>query len=147
MARYDHQDPALKTGAGGLTVWQLRRMAQDKRFDELNALFNDGLNMNAVPVGYAAGAAARVADVDKGIIADVLDGIAGEAQTKAPCFAIVPIRIGHFLAVRPEPGQVLHVRATDTPPLEKMPAPQAGVLMEQTDDKAGELQKLCAGLV
>lgn len=78
MARYDHDDAALRTGEGGLTVWQLRQMARDKRFDELHELFNDGLNMKALPVGYAAGAAARVADVDKGIVADVLDGLAGE---------------------------------------------------------------------
>ena len=77
MTRYDHQDPALKTGEGGLTVWHLRQMAQDKRFDELNELFNDGLTMNALPVGYAAGAAARVADVDNKLVADVLDGFAG----------------------------------------------------------------------
>ena len=78
MASYDHQDPVLKTGEGGLTVWKLRQMAQDKRFDELDELFNNGLDMNALPVGYAAGAAARVAHVDKEFIADVLDGLAGE---------------------------------------------------------------------
>lgn len=78
MASYDHQDPALKTGKGGLTVWKLRQMAQERRFDELDALFNDGLNMNALPVGYGAGAAAGVADVDKEFVADVLDGLAEE---------------------------------------------------------------------
>jgi len=54
---YDHNDPTLKTGVGGLTVWKLREMARRKQFDELNDMFNNGLNMNALPVGLAAGAA------------------------------------------------------------------------------------------
>jgi len=54
---YEHNDPSLKTGVGGLTVWKLREMARRKQFDELNDMFNNGLNMNALPVGLAAGAA------------------------------------------------------------------------------------------
>jgi hypothetical protein len=77
MAGYDHDDPALSTGAGGLTVWKLQQMAQEKRFDELDQLFHDGLTMNALPVGYGAGAAARVAAVNQKIVADALDSLAG----------------------------------------------------------------------
>src|SRR5262245_7712067 len=69
---YDHDDPSLRTGADGLTVWALHEMAQAKRFDELNDLYNNGLTMNALPVGLAAGAAARVLDLDNKVIAEAL---------------------------------------------------------------------------
>src|SRR5215467_13769456 len=78
IVSYDHNDPTLKTGADGLTVWTLQEMAQGKQFDELNGLFNDGLTMNSLPVGLAAGAAARVLDVDNKIIADALHAITGK---------------------------------------------------------------------
>src|SRR5215469_5090751 len=52
---YDHGDPSLIAGPGGLTVWDLKRMAQEKRFSELDNLFDNGLTMNALPVGLAAG--------------------------------------------------------------------------------------------
>src|SRR5215470_13148971 len=74
---YDHDDPSLRTGAGGLTVWTLHEMAQKKQFDELNTLFNNGLTMNSLPVGLAAGAAARVFDIDNKIVADALDALTG----------------------------------------------------------------------
>jgi len=53
---YDHDDPSLKAGAGGLTVWELKKMAEEGRFTELDDLFDNGLTMNALPVGLAAGA-------------------------------------------------------------------------------------------
>src|SRR5262245_26717294 len=52
---YDHNDPSLRAGSGGLTVWDLKQMAQEKRFSELDNLFDNGLTMNALPVGMAAG--------------------------------------------------------------------------------------------
>src|SRR5215813_1696194 len=76
--RYDHNDPSLKTGEGGLTVWALHEMAQGKQFKELNELFNNGLNMNSLPVGLAAGAAARVLDIDNKVIAEALDTLTGK---------------------------------------------------------------------
>jgi hypothetical protein len=75
---YDHNDPSLSTGAEGLTVWVLHEMAQRKQFDELNDLFNNGLTMNSLPVGLAAGAAARVLDIDSKVIADALDSLTGK---------------------------------------------------------------------
>src|SRR5499427_7545494 len=77
--RYDHNDPSLKAGEGGLTVWTLHEMAQGKQFKELNDLFNNGLNMNSLPVGLAAGAAARVLDIDNKVIADALDAFTGKS--------------------------------------------------------------------
>jgi len=75
---YDHNDPSLRTGEGGLTVWDLQKMAQEKRYNELDNLFNNGLTMNALPVGLAAGAAARVLDIDTKLIADALDALTGK---------------------------------------------------------------------
>ncbi|HKF20009.1 MAG TPA: hypothetical protein VKE93_00495 [Candidatus Angelobacter sp.] len=75
---YDHNDPSLKTGEGGLTVWDLQKMAQEKQYGELDKLFNNGLTMNALPVGLAAGAAARVLDVDTKPIAEALDSLTGK---------------------------------------------------------------------
>src|SRR5215471_11436675 len=75
---YDHDDASLRTGAGGLTVWVLHEMAQRKQFDDLDDLFNNGLTMNSLPVGLAAGAAARVLDVDNKLIAEALDSLTGK---------------------------------------------------------------------
>jgi len=49
IAGYDHDDPSLRTGEGGLTIWDLQKMAQEKRFNELDNLFDNGLTMNALP--------------------------------------------------------------------------------------------------
>ena len=75
---YNYDDPSLRTGAGGLTVWTLHEMAQRKQFKELNDLFNNGLTMNSLPVGLAAGAAARVLDIDNKTIAEALDSFTGK---------------------------------------------------------------------
>jgi len=77
MTSYDHDDPSLRTGDGGLTIWVLQKMAQEKRFNELDNLFNNGLTINALPVGYAAGTAARVFDTDNKVITDALDYLTG----------------------------------------------------------------------
>jgi len=74
---YAHDDPSLRSGDGGLTVWSLHDMAQATRFDELNELFNNGLTMNTLPVGLAAGAAARVFDIDNKIVAEAIDALTG----------------------------------------------------------------------
>ena len=60
---YDHDDPSLKTGEGGLTVWTLQKMLEEKRYDELNRLFDNGLTMNALPVGISAGAGGAAFDI------------------------------------------------------------------------------------
>src|SRR5215468_6851740 len=78
IMEYDHDDPSLRTGADGLTVWSLHEMAKGKQFNELNELFNNGLSMNSLPVGLAAGAAARVLDIDNKVIADALDTLTGK---------------------------------------------------------------------
>ena len=75
---YDHNDPGLRTGANGLTVWALQEMTQRKQFKELNDLFNDGLSMNTLPEGLAAGAAARALDIDNKTISEALDSFAGK---------------------------------------------------------------------
>src|SRR5262245_66598469 len=48
-------------------------MAQEKQFKELDDLFDNGLTMNALPVGMAAGTAARVFDIDIELITQCLD--------------------------------------------------------------------------
>ena len=59
---YDHSDPSLRTGEGGLTVWALQKMLQEKKYDELNHLFDNGLTMNSLPVGMSAGAGGAAFD-------------------------------------------------------------------------------------
>ena len=54
---YDHDDPNLKTGEGGLTVWTLQKMLQEKRYDELDHLFDNGLTMNSCRSGFRQGLA------------------------------------------------------------------------------------------
>jgi hypothetical protein len=75
---YDHNDPRLRTGAGGLTVWTLQNMAQ-KNSEELDELFDNGVTLNALPVGLAAGTAARVFDFDNKLISELLDCITGKS--------------------------------------------------------------------
>src|SRR5262250_1991599 len=75
---YNYDDASLRTGADGLTVWTLHDMAQAKQFKELNDLFNDGLTMNSLPVGLAAGTAARVLDLDNKAVAEALDSLTGK---------------------------------------------------------------------
>ena len=75
---YDHSDPILRTGDDGLTVWALQDMARKKRFEELDGLFNNGVTMNALPVGMCAGAAARVFDTDNKLISELLHYITGK---------------------------------------------------------------------
>jgi hypothetical protein len=60
---YDHNDPSLRTGEGGLTVWTLQKMLQEKRYDELNHLFDNGLTMNSLPAGMSAGSGGAAFDI------------------------------------------------------------------------------------
>jgi len=76
---YDHDDPSLKAGAGGLTVWSLQDMANEKQFKDLNDLFNNGLSMKSLPVGLCAGTAARVFDIDQKAVAEVINHLAGKS--------------------------------------------------------------------
>ncbi len=72
---WDAQDPSLKRG--DLTIWKLQQMAQAKKYDELNRLFNSGVSLSAVPVGYAAGAGARVLDLPTELGLTALDTLTG----------------------------------------------------------------------
>jgi hypothetical protein len=73
---YEHNDPSLKTGEGGLTIWDLQQMAQDKRFKELDDLFDNGLSMNSLPVGMSAGVGIASLTTDGGLINDWLTAFA-----------------------------------------------------------------------
>src|SRR6516165_3801597 len=53
---YNHNDPSLRTGEGGVTIWTLQEMLQKKKYDALNHLFDNGVTMNSLPVGMSAGA-------------------------------------------------------------------------------------------
>jgi hypothetical protein len=73
---YDHNDPSLKTGEGGLTIWDLQKMAQEKRFEELDDLFNNGLSMNSLPVGMSAGVGIASLTADGKLVNDWLSSFA-----------------------------------------------------------------------
>jgi hypothetical protein len=75
---YDHNDPSLKTGAGGLTVWELQKMALEKQYKELDELFDNGLNMNALPVGMSAGVGVATFDTDIKLVNEWLNVFAGK---------------------------------------------------------------------
>ena len=59
---YNHNDPSLRTGEGGVTIWTLQEMLQKKKYDALNHLFDNGLTMNSLPVGMSAGAGGAAFD-------------------------------------------------------------------------------------
>src|SRR5262249_15769157 len=77
---YNHNDPSLKTGAGGLTVWTLQEMLRAKRFDELENMYNNGLNMNALPVGVAAGAGNAVLETGSPLFSKILGYLSVESK-------------------------------------------------------------------
>jgi hypothetical protein len=63
-----------------LTIWSLQELAQNKRFDVLNELFNNhGINLEKLPMGYAAGAGARVLDIDNSKTSELLDNLVGKS--------------------------------------------------------------------
>ena len=73
VRRHSHDHPSLRTGEGGLTVWTLQKMAHEKQFNELDDLFNNGLTMDALPVGLAAGTGVPLLDLGSSLIPKVLD--------------------------------------------------------------------------
>lgn len=73
---YDHDDPSLRTGEGGLTVWTLQKMLEEKRHDELNRLFDNGLTMNSLPVGMSAGAGGAAFDINIDLINECVSWLA-----------------------------------------------------------------------
>src|SRR6516162_4113299 len=75
---YDHDDPSLKTGEGGLTIWTLQKMALDKRFKELDDLFDNGVSLNSLPVGMSAGVGASTLDTDIKLINEWMSIFAGK---------------------------------------------------------------------
>lgn len=75
---YDHDDPSLKTGEGGLTIWTLQKMALDKRFKELDDLFDNGVRLNSLPVGMSAGVGASTLDTDIKLINEWMTMFAGK---------------------------------------------------------------------
>ena len=75
---YDHNDPRLKTGIGGLTIWELQKMALEKRFQELDELFDNGVSLNSLPAGMSAGAGAGTFDTDIKLINEWLSIFAGK---------------------------------------------------------------------
>jgi hypothetical protein len=72
---HSHNDASLKTGDGGLTVWTLQDMARENRFDELQNIFNNGLNMDSLPVGVSAGAGLAKSDLGGKFVPKLLDFI------------------------------------------------------------------------
>lgn len=75
-ALWSRDDVRLKRG--DLTVWKLQEMAQKKQLDELNNLFNNGLSMNSLPIGYAAGVGARVMGANTKMMGEALDSLTGK---------------------------------------------------------------------
>lgn len=82
---YDHDDPSLRTGEGGLTVWTLHQMFLEKRYDELDDLFDNGLTMSSLPVGMSAGAGGGAVGIGIDLIDECLTWI-GEKLWRGKIF-------------------------------------------------------------
>jgi hypothetical protein len=82
-------------------------MAQEKRFEELDRLFDNGVTMNALPVGLAAGTAARVFDFDNKLISELLYSFPGKNWRGNVFFASKNPR-----ASRQKPNQRVNVVST-----------------------------------
>lgn len=70
-----HDDPILKQG--DLTVWKLQELAQKGEFVTLENLFNNGVSLDRLPVGYATGTGARVLGLPTQLGVTVLDSLTG----------------------------------------------------------------------
>lgn len=68
-------DPLLKRG--DLTVWKLKDLAQAKDFETLERLFNNGVSLDRLPVGYAAGTGARVLGMPTEAGLTLIDNLTG----------------------------------------------------------------------
>src|SRR5215207_4079619 len=70
-----------------------------------------------------------------------------EAHGDSPRPPLVPLLVGHWLAVRTEPSQVLDRRAADLPSLEEAGAAKTGMGVAHGDQVAGELEERALALV
>jgi hypothetical protein len=90
---YDYDDPSLKTGVGGLTVWTLLEMAEAKRFDELDNLFDNGVSLNGLPVGMSAGVGVATLKTDVTLINQWISAFAAKNWRGKIFFSSVNRRI------------------------------------------------------
>src|SRR5919109_4952183 len=60
----------------------------------------------------------------------LINGIAGQPKAEAACFGIGPILLGHFIAIRAEPGEILHLGAADLPALKEFATSEGRMLLE-----------------
>ncbi|MFN8945209.1 MAG: hypothetical protein ACK5WZ_11385, partial [Pseudobdellovibrionaceae bacterium] len=86
---WNREDPQMK--AGDLTIWKLREMAQNKQFDALHNLFNNGYSMDHLPVGYSAGVGARVLDLNAALGGRAIDGLTGSNWKGKYFFSTSPV--------------------------------------------------------
>ena len=77
----DDQPPvqARTVQSAGYDIWELKKMAEAGQFAELNELFNNGISMETLPTGYAAGAGAKVLGASSGFVTKALDAITADA--------------------------------------------------------------------
>lgn len=63
-----------------LDIWKLKAMAEAGQFDELNDLFyNQGISLDRLPEGYAAGAAGKVLGSPSKAVTKALDALTSES--------------------------------------------------------------------
>src|SRR5581483_390190 len=55
---------------------------------------------------------------------EIVEGVAGETDPQATGVRLIPFRIGHLEPVRPEPGNILDVRAPQRSPLKEVASPK-----------------------
>lgn len=91
---WSRNDPRMR--AGELTVWKLKEMAQNGQFEALNQLFNNGYSMDSLPVGYSAGAGARVLGINQALGGQALDSLTGDNWRGKYFYAQAP-RVSHGL--------------------------------------------------
>ena len=56
-----------------------------------------------------------------------LNGITGQPYTQGPDMGVLPVLIGHLMAVRTEPGYVFDLRSADAPSLKELTSVQYGL--------------------
>src|SRR5204863_7764522 len=71
---------------------------------------------------------------------ELVEGVAGQPEAEGACQWIGPVLFRHLLAVRTEPGEVLHFRAANAAAVEELAAAELRMMLAKPDDLLRELE-------
>src|SRR2546427_4756092 len=76
---------------------------------------------------------------------DLVEAVPAQAKAETPRQWIGPVLLGHLLAVRAKPGEVLHFRAANAAAVEELAAAEHRMMLAKPDDLLRELEHVSRG--